>query len=411
MNQRVTAESIRSQAASGSAPAAVGARPPTRLPPNDSNPPQDDGATTQNEIHTDGGFTFENLIYDPSIQAHGIQTGSQDHTFGDDTNPNQGYHQDLGTADLGQTDTYGSDPQAFSPSNALGSPEQVVTDTEWGVSQDEATPMALDMDYGGWLDEVLWVANTDDEDDLRLLEEIISSNPVRHKKLVIPGEKLSVYTYYKAWQRLERGKYYVKIDDDIVWVHDDAIRQLVTRKVLNPNEFVVSANVINNPPLGFLHYHFGAIHPYFPDLSDGNTLTESWRPSRYPFWNGSSDFVWPLRSGPPFHNHRWLRVEEDQMLSQTPAAQVKYEVWGESYRNWAIAAQMHYSLLENIEEDKLDLYTFDRPWMMDGERIRINFICVYSDDILDTDVGSWPSNRGDEDMIVVDLPKALRRRK
>ncbi|UNI16704.1 hypothetical protein JDV02_003118 [Purpureocillium takamizusanense] len=72
---------------------------------------------------------------------------------------------------------------------------------------------------------------------------------------------------------------------------------------------------------------------------------------------------------------------------------------------------MHYSLLENIEEDKLHLYTFDKPWRMDGERIRINFICVYSDDILDTDVGSWPKNRGDEDMIVVDLPKALRRRK
>ena len=72
------------------------------------------------------------------------------------------------------------------------------------------------VDHGGWLDEVLWVANTEDEDDLRLLDDIISSNPSRHKKLIIPGEKLWVYTYYKAWQHLERGKYYVKIDDDIV---------------------------------------------------------------------------------------------------------------------------------------------------------------------------------------------------
>lgn len=69
---------------------------------------------------------------------------------------------------------------------------------------------------GGWLDEVLWVANTDNEEDLQYLDEIIASDPERHKKLVIPGDKLWVYTYFKAWQHLERGKYYVKIDDDIV---------------------------------------------------------------------------------------------------------------------------------------------------------------------------------------------------
>ena len=99
------------------------------------------------------------------------------------------------------------------------------------------------------------------------------------------------------------------------------------------------------------------------------------------------------------------------MLSQTPAAHLKYEVWGDSYKNWAIAAQMHYSLLENIEEDSLDLYMFDKPWRMDGERIRINFICLYSNDILDTNIDTWPRDRGDEDMIAIDLPKALRRRK
>jgi hypothetical protein len=71
-------------------------------------------------------------------------------------------------------------------------------------------------DQGGWLDEVLWVVNTDHGDDLQYLEKIIASDPTRHKRLSIPGDKLNTYTYYKAWQHLERGKYYVKIDDDIV---------------------------------------------------------------------------------------------------------------------------------------------------------------------------------------------------
>jgi hypothetical protein len=38
-------------------------------------------------------------------------------------------------------------------------------------------------------------------------------------------------------------------------------------------------------------------------------------------------------------------------------------------------------------------------------------MCVYADDILDTDPEHWPKRRGDEDMIVLDLPKKLRRRK
>lgn len=72
------------------------------------------------------------------------------------------------------------------------------------------------MDNGGWLDEVVWLTNTDDKDDLEYLEEIIASNPKRYKKLSVPGETLSIYTLYKAWELLERGRYYVKIDDDIV---------------------------------------------------------------------------------------------------------------------------------------------------------------------------------------------------
>ena len=71
------------------------------------------------------------------------------------------------------------------------------------------------VDNGGWLDEVLWIVNTQNGEDLRYLDEIIARNPKRHKK-IIPEERLSTYTYYKAWRHLERGKYYVKIDDDIV---------------------------------------------------------------------------------------------------------------------------------------------------------------------------------------------------
>ncbi|KAJ4245832.1 hypothetical protein NW762_013956 [Fusarium torreyae] len=267
------------------------------------------------------------------------------------------------------------------------------------------------VENGGWLDEILWVVNTDDKDDLQYLDGIISQNPARHKKLQLAGERMSTNTYYKAWRHLERGKYYVKIDDDVVWFDDNAIPQLVSRKISHPNDFVVSANIVNNPPLGFLHFHMGALHPYLPEVLQSDTVPKSWKPSDHGFWLGNSDFSWTLDLGPPYQGHRWLRVQDERMMGRTPVSKLKYEVWRDSYRSWAIAAQVHYSLLENIERGTLDGYRFNPPWLMHGQRIRINFMCIYADDILDTDIESWPRDRGDEDMIVLDLPEKLQRRK
>jgi hypothetical protein len=153
----------------------------------------------------------------------------------------------------------------------------------------------------------------------------------------------------------------------------------------------------------------GAIHPYLPETERPENVSESWKPSEHPFWDGPDEFTWPLDKDPPYDHHRWLRVRDDKNV-QTPAAKLEYDVWGDSYSSWAIAAQMHYSLLENIENNRLDRYKFNKPWNMYGERIRINFMCVYADDLLDTDIENWPQDRGDEDMIVVDLPLRLRRR-
>ncbi|EXK25541.1 hypothetical protein FOMG_17808 [Fusarium oxysporum f. sp. melonis 26406] len=268
------------------------------------------------------------------------------------------------------------------------------------------------VDNGGWLHEVLWVANTQNEGDLDYLDEIIASNPEKYKK-IIPEKPLSTYTYYKVWQLLERGKYYVKIDDDILWIDDNAILNLVTRKVDYPEDFVVSGNIINNPPLGFMHFRIGALHPYFPESEQPSHVpygADYWKPSRHGFWDGPKNFTLDIEKPPPaWPQHRWLSVQEDTMIYQTPINKLKYEVWGSSYQAWSIAAQMHYSLLENIENNALDLYKFEKPWTMYGDRIRINFMCIYADDILDTDPEHSPKGRGDEDMIVLDLPKTLRR--
>ncbi|EEA23726.1 conserved hypothetical protein [Talaromyces marneffei ATCC 18224] len=265
--------------------------------------------------------------------------------------------------------------------------------------------------HGGWLDNVIWVVNTKDSADLAYLDRILARSPL-YKTHVLP-EQVGWPDYAKIWRIVNRETMYIKIDDDIVWFADDTIERLVKRKLERRDALAVSANIVNNPPLSFLHYHMGALHPYFPDLPknfDYNTraalgLKTPWRPSEDPNWTGPDDFEWSLDwTPPPFPNHRWLRVADDKALNRTPVAHLTYEVWGPTYESWAIASQQHYSLLENIETEKLDLYKFDHPWDMKGERIRINFMAILGSDVLDTDVFHWPDNQGDEDMLVLTLP-------
>jgi hypothetical protein len=211
-----------------------------------------------------------------------------------------------------------------------------------------------------------------------------------------------------------------------------------------PDDLLVSGNVINNPPLAFMHYHLGAMHPYFPEYIEPaeeeeeeekemdeedeeneeqdkaspsslmrRQITSSWRPSDDPNWQGPDGYSWSLDNKPPRSPHRWLRLEDDDALDHTPASKLTYEVWGDSYESWAIAAQMHYSLLENIEggDTKLDLYKFGSgsTWTMGGERIRINFMCIEADQVLDTlDDEGW-TKMGDEDMLTIILPAKLHR--
>lgn len=64
---------------------------------------------------------------------------------------------------------------------------------------------------GGWLDEVHFVVNTDREDDIRYLDELVKTNPL-YKKVVIPS-----LGYNAVWKNaVEEQHMYIKIDDDIV---------------------------------------------------------------------------------------------------------------------------------------------------------------------------------------------------
>jgi hypothetical protein len=274
------------------------------------------------------------------------------------------------------------------------------------------------VENGGWLDEIHWVKNTRDRGDLKYLKQIVASSG-RHK--VIELEKYGFAGYGQAWAQVERGTMYVKIDDDVLWFADDTIPQIVSMKLAHPEYLLVSANVINSPLMGWVHYHMDALHPYLPEITQYepslfDSLESShsdWRYTTHPNWSGPADYFFGLKQPPPYDGHRWLRMPDDADISRTPVSEIEYKAFGTGLRSWAIAAQEHYSFLENLARGDLDVYKMgsetgqlSKPWIADGRRLSINFIAVWSDDILD----NLPmTDKDDEEWLTMRLPKALRR--
>jgi hypothetical protein len=70
------------------------------------------------------------------------------------------------------------------------------------------------VDNGGWLDNVIWVVNTENTEDINFLNTIIAQSS-RYKKVVL--EKVVWWPEFThIWRMVERGTLYIKIDDDVV---------------------------------------------------------------------------------------------------------------------------------------------------------------------------------------------------
>jgi len=228
----------------------------------------------------------------------------------------------------------------------------------------------------------------------------------------ISSEGIGAAGYNNAWNHMESGKLYIKMDDDVVWMADDTIPRLVTTKIAHPEYLIVSANVINSPLMGWMHYHMGATHPYLPEYSgvmnpptpDSNELTrKSWKHTEYPAWEGPDDWTFAHDQDAPYNGHRWLRLPNAAHIHRTPITQIEYGTWGRGLTSWAIAAQEHYSFLENLLDDQLDRYKLKRVWLADYERLSINLMALWADEVLD----NLPMDTIDEEWLTKVLPQRL----
>lgn len=293
---------------------------------------------------------------------------------------------------------------------------------------------------GGLLDEVHWAVNTHNQTNLKYLDGLVETSE-EYKKIVLPN-----LGFESIWKNaVKRDILYIKIDDDVVswvlalvyfranmqqvYVHEDAILNLIYTKLEHPDAFSVSANIVNSPSLSWLHYHLGAIHAYLPEtkVPDDAPEPDAWRASSLPTWEGDNS-TFPLSKrpnddgfveaddpgAPPFKGHRWLPLRDNKnSLMSTPISETEFEAYGAGLQSWAIAAQQHYSLFQNIEDGELDRYHFgrstdehERIFMMGDSRMNINFLCIGGDDVVD----NFPFSNVDEPALTWDLPQKLQRR-
>ena len=216
-------------------------------------------------------------------------------------------------------------------------------------------------------------------------------------------------TWYESPSNcLSSDKFILISDTPKVFIDNSTIPRLIDSKIAHPEHLLTSANVINNPALSWVHYHLGVIRPYLPELTPPPLSSPtSWRASKLPLWAGDSSFFLHQHVSPPFRNHRWLPLGPGYYnLDGTPITLTAYSDHGAGWKNWAVAAQEHYSFLEHLEKGDVDQYHFG-TWDYQYERLSINMIAVWGDDI----VNNRPVPNDDEKWLTVQLPKKLGRRK
>ncbi|XXG98245.1 hypothetical protein Hte_004568 [Hypoxylon texense] len=243
---------------------------------------------------------------------------------------------------------------------------------------------------GGYLDEIRFMVHTNKEEDIAYLKDLVSKREEHYH--IVDGGPCEGTSFGCIWDSVvEDNTIYIKIDDDIIFIHPDTIPQLVHTRIATPHPFAVSANLVNSPLTGYEHFHYGAIHAFRPDPSTKpprHAAAESWRPSEKPLFPASEmpdhlnvsdvrsipldDEVFPAR---PYPGHPFLLVSEEEdpfALLRTPMG-LNWLAGGEmggggvekayeaAWKSWAVAAQQQYSLLKNLEDDAMDRYFFGSP--------------------------------------------------
>eukprot|EP00933_Yihiella_yeosuensis_P017076 TRINITY_DN14368_c0_g1_i1.p1 TRINITY_DN14368_c0_g1~~TRINITY_DN14368_c0_g1_i1.p1 ORF type:complete len:619 (+),score=123.61 TRINITY_DN14368_c0_g1_i1:109-1965(+) len=173
---------------------------------------------------------------------------------------------------------------------------------------------------GGVIDKVYFVVFAAFRKDLEYLHLLIQQNAPHYVYPTVEGRRLAkIYSVCK-----DPDVVYIKLDDDIVYIADEAIPQMV-RERMRDRCGLVSANVVNHAILSPVHQDIGAIRNYFPHPDDQQN-------ARMP----------------------WLRADDILPLMAIEKKSQSQCVW----QKWECAAWMHESFLSRLADGTQCAYDF-----------------------------------------------------
>ncbi|MEX2113107.1 MAG: hypothetical protein WD845_07970 [Pirellulales bacterium] len=112
------------------------------------------------------------------------------------------------------------------------------------------------------IDEHHWWLNTTDADDIRYVEQVTAEHPkffkIRRKE-VRPDLQLgeNIWRYFRDYAR--PNTLYIRFDDDILYVADDAVDNLVRYRLAHREPLLVLGNIINNAVCTHFHQQAGLV--------------------------------------------------------------------------------------------------------------------------------------------------------
>lgn len=211
---------------------------------------------------------------------------------------------------------------------------------------------------GGVLDRVNFIVFVALAEDLNYLQQVMAENRGVYVMPQVVGNRLAkIYSVCN-----DPDTVYVKIDDDIVYMSDEAIPEMVRERLRNRCS-IVSANVVNHAVLSAVHQDIGAVRSFFPVNIEGDQTLAPW-------------------------------VRDDD---EVPMAPIEKKAQSECVWNrWECAAWMHESLLSRLDDGTSCAYDFgwhdfhahgfggtkgDKPLPLAYSRWSINMIAFTAADV------------------------------
>jgi hypothetical protein len=133
-----------------------------------------------------------------------------------------------------------------------------------------------------WLDEYQVWLNTEDETDIEYVGDIAAEHGGFVRLLRgshVPDGARTVREFYPA--ATDTRTIYIKLDDDICFVADGALRKLTEFRARHTNYFLVHANTVNSPFASCIHQRLGALDTS-AGVVDGDPLSPiGWKSGRF----------------------------------------------------------------------------------------------------------------------------------